>query len=96
MDGFACTVAIEFVNHFADSDHNYQVMANANQENVMNKDQVHGRVEEAKGKVKEVAGRILDDTTMEVEGNVQKHVGKVQASVGDLKEDIKDNVRKHS
>jgi uncharacterized protein YjbJ (UPF0337 family) len=69
-----------------------QAMANLYQENVMNKDQVKGHVEEAKGKVKEVAGRILDDAGMEVEGNVQKNAGKVQAAVGDVKEDVK----KHS
>ena len=33
----------------------------------MNKDQVRGRVEEAKGKVKEFAGKIVDDDDMEWE-----------------------------
>lgn len=62
----------------------------------MNKEQVKGRVEEAKGKVKEVAGRILGDDNMEAEGNIEKNVGKVRAGVGDAKEDIKDEIRKHS
>lgn len=66
------------------------------QETIMNKDQVKGRVEEVKGKLKEVAGEILDDDAMEAEGNIQKHVGKVQAGAGDLKEDIKEEIRKHS
>jgi uncharacterized protein YjbJ (UPF0337 family) len=56
----------------------------------MSKDQVKGRIEEAKGTVKEVVGKILDDKDLEVEGNVQKNVGKVQAGFGDLKEDVKD------
>jgi len=56
----------------------------------INKDQVEGRVEEAKGTVKEVTGKILDDKSMEIEGNIQKNVGKVQSSYGDLKKDIKD------
>lgn len=55
----------------------------------MNKDQVKGRVEEAKGKVKEVTGNLLDDASMEVEGNIQKNVGKARAGFGDLKEEIK-------
>jgi uncharacterized protein YjbJ (UPF0337 family) len=62
----------------------------------MNKEQVEGRVEVAKGKAKEVVGEILDDDAMEAEGNVQKNVGKVKAGLGDLKEDIKDEIRKHS
>jgi len=55
----------------------------------MNKDQVKGRVEEAKGKVKEVTGNILGNEDMELDGNIQKNVGKVQAGFGDLKQDIK-------
>ena len=55
----------------------------------MNKDQVKGRVEEAKGKSKEVTGKVLDNKEMEVEGNVQKNVGKGQAGFGNLKEDLK-------
>jgi uncharacterized protein YjbJ (UPF0337 family) len=55
----------------------------------MNKDQVKGRVEEAKGKAKEVAGKLMDDEAMEVEGNVQKNVGKAQAGFDDLKKNIK-------
>ncbi len=57
----------------------------------MNKDQIKGRVEEAKGKVKvkEFTGKLLDNDDMELEGNLQKNVGKVKAGFGDLKEDIK-------
>jgi uncharacterized protein YjbJ (UPF0337 family) len=55
----------------------------------MNKDQVKGRVEEAKGKVKEVAGNIIGNEDMELDGNIQKNVGKVKAGFGDLKNDIK-------
>lgn len=55
----------------------------------MNKDQVIGRIQEAKGKAKEVAGRMLDDTGMEAKGNVQKNVGEIRAGSGDIKEDIR-------
>jgi uncharacterized protein YjbJ (UPF0337 family) len=57
----------------------------------MNKDQIKGRVEEAKGNVKEVTGKLLDNDEMELKGNLQKNVGKVKAGFGDLKEDIKKN-----
>jgi uncharacterized protein YjbJ (UPF0337 family) len=56
----------------------------------INKDQVEGRVEEAKGTVKEVTGKVLDDKGMEIEGNIQKNVGKAQAGFGDLKKDVED------
>jgi uncharacterized protein YjbJ (UPF0337 family) len=59
----------------------------------INKDQVHGRTEEAAGKVKEVAGKVVGDKDLEVKGNVQKNVGAVRASVGDAKEDIKKTLK---
>ena len=55
----------------------------------MNKQQVKGRVEEAKGKVKEVAGHAVGNKEVELKGKVQKNAGKVEAAVGDFKEDIK-------
>ena len=55
----------------------------------MNKDQVKGRIEEAKGTVKEVTGKVVGNEELEVKGNIQKNLGKVQAGVGDIKEDIK-------
>jgi uncharacterized protein YjbJ (UPF0337 family) len=60
----------------------------------MNKDQVKGRVEQAKGKVKEVTGDIVDDKSLEVEGNIQKNVGKAQAGFGNLKEEVKEEIKK--
>jgi uncharacterized protein YjbJ (UPF0337 family) len=62
--------------------------AESQDENYMNKDQVEGRVDEAKGKAKEITGKVLDDKGMEVKGNVQKNVGKAQSGFGDLKKDI--------
>lgn len=56
----------------------------------INKDQVEGRVEEAKGTVKEVTGKVLDDKGMQIEGNIQKNIGKVQSGYGDLKKDIQE------
>ena len=55
----------------------------------MNKDQVKGRVHEAKGKVKEVAGKVVGDKELEIKGKVENALGKVQGKYGDLKSDIK-------
>lgn len=54
----------------------------------MNKEQVKGRIEEAKGNVKEAAGAILGDKSMEVAGSIQRHVGRARASLADIKEEI--------
>lgn len=56
----------------------------------MNKDQVRGRVKEAKGKIKEVAGKLVGNESMEAKGKVQKTLGKAQAKFGDVKQDLKD------
>ncbi len=56
----------------------------------MNKDQVNGRINEAKGAVKEVAGKAVGNKDLELKGKIQNSAGKVQASFGDLKKDIKD------
>jgi uncharacterized protein YjbJ (UPF0337 family) len=59
----------------------------------INKDQVQGRVDEAKGKVKEVVGKAVGNQELEAKGNIQKHIGAVQAKVGDIKEDLKKSVK---
>jgi uncharacterized protein YjbJ (UPF0337 family) len=56
----------------------------------INKDQVEGRIEEAKGAIKESTGKVIDDKGMEIEGNIQRNLGKAQAGYGDIKQDIKD------
>ena len=56
----------------------------------MNKDQVKGRVNEAKGKIKEVAGRLVGNEKLEAKGKAQKIVGKARAKFGDVKKDVKD------
>ena len=59
----------------------------------MNKDQVQGRVEEAKGAVKQTAGRVTGKPDLEDRGTVEKAVGKVQKTFGDVKERVKDEVK---
>ena len=59
----------------------------------INKDQVKGRVEEAKGSVKEATGKLVGDKRLEAKGNIQKNLGKVQAKVGDLKQDANERAK---
>jgi len=60
----------------------------------MNKDQVKGRVEEAKGKVKEVTGHAVGNPDLEDRGTVQKVGGNLQKNYCDLKQDVKDSLTK--
>jgi uncharacterized protein YjbJ (UPF0337 family) len=62
------------------------------QEKTMNKDQVKGRIHEAKGKVKEVAGKVVGNKELEVKGKAEKAAGKVQGKFGDLKSDVKKSI----
>ena len=59
----------------------------------MNKDQVAGRVEDAKGKIKEAAGKVTGSEKLESEGLADQAAGKVQSSYGDAKEKVKDAIK---
>ena len=58
----------------------------------MNKDQVKGRVEQAKGAVKEVAGKATGDTKLETEGKADQIKGKVQNTIGGMKDSVKEAI----
>jgi uncharacterized protein YjbJ (UPF0337 family) len=60
----------------------------------MNKDQVKGRIEEAKGTIKETAGRVTGKPDLEDRGTLEKAAGKVQKTYGDVKEQVKDDWKK--
>lgn len=60
----------------------------------MNKDQVQGRVEQAKGAVKETTGKAVGNDRLQAEGKLDKAGGKIQSGVGDAKEKVKDAVDK--
>lgn len=60
----------------------------------MNKDQVKGRIEEAKGSVKEATGKAVGNPNLQDRGTVEKAAGKVQATYGDAKEKVKSAVDK--
>lgn len=57
----------------------------------MNKDQVKGRVEQAKGQTKEAVGKAVGNKELEQEGEIQDAGGKVRTGYGDVKEDIKES-----
>ncbi|AWI78335.1 MAG: CsbD family protein [Betaproteobacteria bacterium HGW-Betaproteobacteria-13] len=54
----------------------------------MNKDQVAGRIEEAKGKAVEIAGRIVGKEELQQQGKVEQLGGKLRAGYGDLKQEV--------
>lgn len=58
----------------------------------INKDQIKGRVTEAKGKAKEIAGKLVGNEKLEAKGKVQEIAGKAQAAFGDLKKNVKDSL----
>ncbi len=60
----------------------------------MNKDQVKGRVEEAKGSIKESVGRVTGNPDLEDRGTVEKVSGKVRKTFGDAKENVKEEWKK--
>jgi uncharacterized protein YjbJ (UPF0337 family) len=60
----------------------------------MNKDQVKGRVEQAKGSVKETTGKAVGNDNLRDRGTVDKAAGKVQAGYGDAKEKVKNVIDK--
>jgi uncharacterized protein YjbJ (UPF0337 family) len=49
------------------------------------KDQVQGKLHEAKGKIKEKAGELTNDPNLQAEGLDEKLGGKIQNKVGQIK-----------
>jgi uncharacterized protein YjbJ (UPF0337 family) len=54
----------------------------------MNKDQVKGRIKEAKGEAKIAAGNVTGNEALTAEGKVDRAAGKIQTLYGDLKKDL--------
>jgi uncharacterized protein YjbJ (UPF0337 family) len=66
-----------------------------------NRDELEGKLDQAKGKVKETIGRATNDRDLEDEGSadrasgkVQEGFGKVKHKVGEAIEDIGESIRK--
>jgi uncharacterized protein YjbJ (UPF0337 family) len=53
------------------------------------KDEVEGKMHQAKGKAKEVAGKALNNPDLEAEGKIENLSGKAQEMVGDVKRALK-------
>ena len=60
----------------------------------MNKDQVKGRVDQAKGSVKENVGKASGNPNLRDQGTADKVGGKAQATYGDAKQKVKNAVDK--
>jgi uncharacterized protein YjbJ (UPF0337 family) len=66
-----------------------------------NRDEVEGKLDQAKGGVKETVGRVLNDreledqgTTDRVGGNIQEGWGTAKRKVGETIEDIGDSIKR--
>ena len=66
-----------------------------------NRDEVEGKLDQAKGKTKETIGRAINDRELENEGQaehlggkVQEGAGKVRRKVGEAIEDVGDAVKR--
>jgi uncharacterized protein YjbJ (UPF0337 family) len=59
----------------------------------MNKNQIKGRINEAKGKSQEVAGKTVGNKQLQREGKVDKLGGKAEAAYGDLKKEVQRGVK---
>jgi uncharacterized protein YjbJ (UPF0337 family) len=49
------------------------------------KDEVEGKLHQAKGKIKEKAGQMTNNPNLEAEGTAEKVGGKIQDKVGQIK-----------
>jgi uncharacterized protein YjbJ (UPF0337 family) len=54
----------------------------------MNKDQVKGRIKEAKGEAKIATGNVTGNEALTKEGKIDRAAGKIQTMYGDLKKDL--------
>jgi uncharacterized protein YjbJ (UPF0337 family) len=64
-----------------------------------NRDEVDGKLDQAKGKTKETIGRAIDDDELEAEGraedaggNIKEGFGKARRKVGETIEDVGDAI----
>ena len=64
-----------------------------------NRDEIEGKLDQAKGKAKETIGRAIDDDELEAEGradnaggDIQEGFGKARRKVGEAIEDVGDSI----
>ena len=56
----------------------------------MDKDRIHGSVDQAKGSAKEKLGKALGDPKLRAEGAADKTKGKVESAVGGVKDALRE------
>ncbi len=49
------------------------------------RDNVEGKMHQAKGKIKETVGKVVKNRDLEAEGSVENAAGKIQEKIGQLK-----------
>lgn len=59
-------------------------------ENIMNKDQVKGKLKDIGGKIQQEVGKAVGSSEQQAKGLSKQAEGKLQKSVGDAKEVVKD------
>jgi len=66
-----------------------------------NRDEIEGKLDQAKGKTKQTIGRALDDRDLENEGHadhtagkVEEGFGKARRKVGEAIEDVGDSIKR--
>lgn len=57
-----------------------------------NRDEVEGKLDQAKGSVKETVGRAIDDRDLEAEGSADRTGGKVQEGFGTAKRKVGETI----
>ena len=58
----------------------------------MNKDEIKGKVNEAKGAVKQKAGEAMDDPELQAKGAAERAAGKVQEGFGAAKRKVSEAI----
>jgi len=64
-------------------------LAQALEEEIMDKDRIVGSGKQIKGAVKQVVGKAVGDAKLESEGKADRIEGKVQNTIGGLKDTLK-------
>ena len=58
----------------------------------MNKDELKGKVNQAKGTVKQKAGELIDDPELQAKGAAEREGGKVQEGFGTAKRKVSETI----
>jgi uncharacterized protein YjbJ (UPF0337 family) len=61
-------------------------------QNMWNKDERDGKIDQAKGKVKQAVGDLTNDPDLKAEGQVDEAAGKGQAAVGQVRRKVGDAI----